>query len=102
MLGFLIGAAEIAAATSAGSFAGKSANVHQFPPYEGWRTHTWMIILFAEMLSLYCILQLWRKRTGSVMLNCAKSVLLLAPILGPLIYYFVTIDPVTHPNTDHP
>jgi hypothetical protein len=40
--------------------ASKAANAHYFPAYAGWRTHTWVILAVAKIVSILFIVRLWR------------------------------------------
>ena len=97
MLAFLVICEASGALHGAGSRASKSANVAYFPPYDGWRTHTFIMIAVAEVIGIYCVYRLWRKETSkSVFVKIVSSVVLLVPIAGPVFYYFVTMNPAPH------
>ena len=50
MLAFLVICEASGALHGAGTKASKSANVVYFPPYDGWRTHTFIMIAVAEVI----------------------------------------------------
>ena len=97
MLAFLAICEASGALHGAGSKASKSSNVVYFPPYEGWRTHTFIMIAVAELVGIYCVYRLWRtEHSKSTIVKIVSSVVLLVPVVGPVFYYFVTMDPKPH------
>lgn len=85
------------ALNGAGSLAHKSTNVTYFPPYAGWETHIWIVLFFAELIGIYCVYRLWRRKSSkSPLVKLLNSILLLIPIVGPLFYFFVNFNPTPH------
>ena len=72
---------------------------YSYPPYEGWRTHAWIILIMAEIVSVLCVIRLWRRvDSKSVVQKVCESLFLLVPIIGPLLYFFVRVTPTRHYN----
>jgi hypothetical protein len=79
------------------SGAGNAMNRYDPGPYPGWETHAWIILIAAEVLALFCIYRLWRKKSSDHwLMKALKSVVLLFPILGVLFFLFVNSDPKDH------
>jgi hypothetical protein len=57
-----------------------------------------IIILAAfETIGIFMVVRLWLKKTRkSIVHKMVWSVLLLIPLLGPLMYGFVSVDPSAH------
>jgi drug/metabolite transporter (DMT)-like permease len=54
----------------------------------------------SEAISLICIVQLWRKRRGRFWLRLAWTLVLLAPVIGPLLYGGLFQIPPVQPPPD--
>ncbi|HEX7861981.1 MAG TPA: hypothetical protein VF773_16730 [Verrucomicrobiae bacterium] len=93
-IAFLAMCETIGALGGAGSMAHKSSNVTYFPAYEGWQTHFLVVIALAEVFGIYCVYKLWRRRDyESVVVKVFSSLVLLVPVVGPVFYYFVKMEP---------
>jgi hypothetical protein len=79
------------------SGAGNAMNRYDPGAYPGWETHAWIMLIAAEVVGLFCIYRLWRKKNfDRWWVKAVKSVVLLIPILGVLFFLFVSLDPKDH------